>query len=106
MNKCEYCEAEFSNQPALKKHKLTAMYCLTLRKESVENIKTYDCSYCEYSTTLKFHLDRHTKVCKHKKLSDDDIKVQFLLLIKDLESTQKQLEITEKRLDIESSKNH
>jgi len=115
MNKCEYCDTEFSSESALKKHKVTAKYCLALRDEPVEDIKTHDCDYCEYSTTRKYHLVRHIAVCKNKASSElakeYNTDVQLLLLKKDLEmtqkdlkTTQKQLEIAEKRLNIETSK--
>jgi hypothetical protein len=89
MNKCEHCEKEFSSEPVLKKHQRTAKYCLALRNVPIENVKTYDCDYCEYSTTQKSNLTRHTSICKYKLVSEkkdeDDIRVQNLLLKKEIE---------------------
>ena len=101
MNECEYCETNFSSQSILRKHQRTAKYCLTLRNVPSQNIKTHDCDYCEYSSTRKCDLTRHINICKYKIISEQknecDIKVEMLLL-------KKELEITQKRLEIETNK--
>jgi len=95
MNQCEYCNTTFSSASTLNKHKLVAKYCLALRTEPVENIKTYNCNYCPYSTTRKYDLvNQHMKSCKGKRVLDDEkeanIQIQLLLLRNELEITQKQ----------------
>ena len=101
---CVYCKKLFSSQPALKKHQVTAKYCLALRTEPVPNVKKYDCDYCEYTTNLKYDLSKHTKTCKFKIISEqrdqDDIKTKYLLLEQKLALREQQID----KLEIEANK--
>jgi len=101
MNECEYCKTNFCSQSALTNHQRTAKYCLALRHIPIENVKTHNCDYCEYSSTRKRDLIRHTTSCKYKTTSEQnnecDIKAEVFLL-------KKEFEIIQKRLEIEASK--
>jgi hypothetical protein len=103
-NQCTYCKKFFCSQTVLKKHQLTAKYCLALRIDPVLNLKTYDCDYCEYSTKLKYDLSKHVKTCKFKiileKKDQDDLRTKNLLLERELVLKQEQID----KLQIEVSK--
>jgi len=96
MTECEYCKTIFSNQYTLKNHQQTAKYCLALRNISIQDMKVYACDYCEYSTTRKGDLVKHTVICKYKNILEQkteyDIQIENLLLKKELEITRKHMD--------------
>jgi hypothetical protein len=59
-------------------------------------MKVYACDYCEYSTTRKGDLVKHTVICKYKNILEQkteyDIQIENLLLKKELEITRKHMD--------------
>ncbi len=66
MNKCQYCNSEFTTKVILTKHQKTAKYCIELRKgDDCELIvDEFKCDWCIKIFTRKERCLDHIRICK------------------------------------------
>ena len=88
---CEFCNNAFINEANLKKHQLTAKYCLEIQNKSLKEVLKFACDYCEYLTGQKAHLTQHMKTCKEK-VKKKDIEQKLELVEKEKEEYKKEKE--------------
>lgn len=65
MINCEFCKNTFSSVQSLNKHQHVAKYCLKLQGKPQQNLKPFQCEYCEKKFTQKIGLQRHLMSCKN-----------------------------------------
>lgn len=107
---CNFCLKEFSGSSVLKKHQLTAKFCLKIqgiditKKETKDkDKKIYECNDCFTKITTKKSYTDHLNICKAKKIRE--IKDSEILLYKtQVEDLEKENEEFKRQIEILSSK--
>jgi len=81
---CEFCKKTFYSKSNLTAHQKTAIYCLKLQGENLN--EKFICEYCNKVLTQQKSLDVHSVSCKEKKKKNEMMKEsEKSLIIKKLE---------------------
>ena len=91
MEKCSFCDKNFSSKTNLKQHQKTAKYCLNLQNAGISE---YECEGCLKKYTTKNNLDRHKQNCNILYYKETIIRLE-----KELESKNKQIEILQDKIE-------
>jgi len=91
MEKCSFCDKNFSSKTNLKQHQKTAKYCLNLQNIGISE---FECAGCLKKYTTKNNLDRHKQNCNILYYKDTIKRLE-----KDLENKNKQIEILQDKLE-------
>jgi len=91
MEKCSFCDKNFSSKTNLKQHQKTAKYCLNLQNVGISE---FECAGCLKKYTTKNNLDRHKQNCNILYYKETISRLE-----KDLESKNKQIEILQDKIE-------
>ena len=81
MHKCDYCNGIFSTKSNLSYHKRNANYCLKIR--GIENIKIFECMFCDKILSSERKLKTHSKNCTKRIIIDYEKKISQINYEKD-----------------------
>ena len=72
---CQFCKTEFTNLYNMNNHQKKAKYCLLIQgKANIEKKKVdFKCEYCNKNISSKYNLEKHFKICTHKKEKDENM---------------------------------
>jgi hypothetical protein len=103
MNKCEFCNKDFSTKNILIKHQKTAKYCLKIQNADNSTIINTDniftCEFCKKVSTRKYIHDNHIEKCITRiKALYSNIKNE----VKVLKLENEKLKLKTQRLEIEN----
>jgi hypothetical protein len=91
MEKCSFCDKNFSSKTNLKQHQKTAKYCLNLQNVGISE---FECAGCLKKYTTKNNLDRHKQNCNILYYKETISRLE-----KDLENKNKQIEILQDKIE-------
>ena len=101
--KCQFCNKNFSTKYNLLNHQKTTKRCLAIQNANISEV-SIKCDYCDYKTTVKANLDRHTITCSEKKVNMekdkiiDKLKMEIISLNTKLEVLTSKLEDREQTI--------
>ena len=97
---CDFCKRIYKNKYTLKKHKSTARFCLQIQLSDISKAQ-YKCINCNYKSMNKYNYKRHVNNCKV--IVDQNMKIENILIQKELEIVKKELSKARARPNINNN---